>query len=78
MAKGVNWNDYPAFFRRGTYLRRMPAGDGHNPVSEYPLRPLRRYTHEERVKLLFGPVSPVAEEGGGADLSCVEQPSVAV
>lgn len=21
--KGVNWNDYPAFFKRGTYVRRM-------------------------------------------------------
>jgi hypothetical protein len=20
--KGINWNDYPAFFRRGTYVRR--------------------------------------------------------
>lgn len=22
MAKGVNWNDYPAFFKRGTYVQR--------------------------------------------------------
>jgi hypothetical protein len=21
--KGVNWNDYPAFFKRGTYVRRI-------------------------------------------------------
>jgi tRNA(His) guanylyltransferase len=21
-AKGVNWNDYPAFFKRGTYVQR--------------------------------------------------------
>jgi len=21
--KGINWNDYPAFFKRGTYVRRM-------------------------------------------------------
>ncbi len=24
-AKGVNWNDYPAFFKRGTYVRREAA-----------------------------------------------------
>jgi tRNA(His) 5'-end guanylyltransferase len=23
MEKGVNWNDYPAFFKRGTYVRRV-------------------------------------------------------
>ena len=23
MAKGINWNDYPAFFKRGTYVRRV-------------------------------------------------------
>lgn len=23
MAKGINWNDYPAFFKRGTYFRRQ-------------------------------------------------------
>jgi tRNA(His) 5'-end guanylyltransferase len=22
MARGVNWNDYPAFFKRGTYIQR--------------------------------------------------------
>lgn len=22
--KGINWNDYPPFFKRGTYVRRMP------------------------------------------------------
>lgn len=24
--KGVNWNDYPAFFKRGTYVRRIRVG----------------------------------------------------
>lgn len=23
MAKGINWNDYPASFKRGTYVRRV-------------------------------------------------------
>lgn len=23
MAKGINWNDYPTFFKRGTYVRRV-------------------------------------------------------
>lgn len=23
MEKGINWNDYPAFFKRGTYVRRV-------------------------------------------------------
>lgn len=22
--KGINWNDYPAFFKRGSYIRRIP------------------------------------------------------
>lgn len=22
--KGINWNDYPAFFKRGTYVKRIP------------------------------------------------------
>jgi tRNA(His) 5'-end guanylyltransferase len=25
MAKGINWNDYPAFFKRGSYFRRHEA-----------------------------------------------------
>lgn len=25
IAKGVNWNDYPAFFKRGTYVQRQTA-----------------------------------------------------
>ena len=35
--KGVNWNDYPTFFKRGTYLRRVNVA--------------RRYTSEELDKL---------------------------
>ena len=27
-AKGVNWNDYPAFFKRGTYLQRRTRERG--------------------------------------------------
>ena len=35
--KGVNWNDYPAFFKRGTYLQRRAA--------------LRTLTDEERARI---------------------------
>lgn len=23
MEKGINWNDYPVFFKRGTYVKRV-------------------------------------------------------
>lgn len=36
-AVGVNWNDYPAFFKRGTYLQRRPRE--------------RRLTDEERARI---------------------------
>ena len=42
---GVNWNDYPTFFKKGSYF---------NKQGEMDLPPLRSVTHEERKKLLFG------------------------
>lgn len=54
-AKGVNWNNFPSSFKRGTYLRRIPKGD-RNPVELYLLDPLRKYTHNERVDVLFGKI----------------------
>ncbi len=36
-AKGINWNDYPAFFKRGTYVQRQKT--------------VRRFTTEEIAKL---------------------------
>lgn len=37
MAKGVNWNDFPTFFKRGTYVKRVTSS--------------RRFTPEEIEKL---------------------------
>lgn len=53
MARGVNWNDFPAAFKRGTYLRRAGEGSGAEAVVELDLEPLRSFPHEERVRLLF-------------------------
>jgi tRNA(His) 5'-end guanylyltransferase len=54
MAKGVNWNDYPAFFRRGTYLKRqLLEGETRPRVREMTWEPLRSYDHDARMSLLF-------------------------
>src|SRR5690606_26266119 len=36
-AKGVNWNDYPAFFKRGTYVQRRVV---HRPFTAEELEAL--------------------------------------
>lgn len=48
-AKGVNWNDYPAFFKRGTYVRRKavlkeltPAELARIPEKHRPPGPVMR------------------------------------
>jgi tRNA(His) 5'-end guanylyltransferase len=47
--KGINWNDYPAFFKRGTYVRRetylkelTPAELARIPVNRRPTGPVQR------------------------------------
>lgn len=48
-AKGINWNDYPAFFKRGTYVRResmlkelSPAELSRIPAKHRPSGPVMR------------------------------------
>ena len=52
--KGVNWNDYPAFFKRGTYLRRetvvkefTPAELAQIPAKSRPTTPILRSVIKE-------------------------------
>lgn len=53
-AKGINWNDYPAFFKRGTYVRRedvlkelTPAELARIPVNRRPEGPVVRSVVKE-------------------------------
>ncbi|MEZ4237093.1 MAG: tRNA(His) guanylyltransferase Thg1 family protein [Myxococcota bacterium] len=39
-AKGVNWNDYPAFFKRGTFVRRETTERRLSPAEREALPPL--------------------------------------
>jgi len=43
-AKGINWNDYPAFFKRGTYVQRTQAGRRFTP-DEIARLPPRHAAH---------------------------------
>lgn len=53
-AKGVNWNDYPPFFKRGTYVRKESVMKAHTevelakiPVEHRPNGPILRSVLQE-------------------------------
>lgn len=54
MAKGVNWNNYRSFFKRGTYIRPKKSEGERTQYPSLDINPLRSYLHEERVRILFG------------------------
>ncbi len=63
-AKGINWNDYPTFFKRGTYVRRVtvhkeltPAELARIPEGKRPTGPVLR---SQVQKLNLPPISSVA------------------
>lgn len=56
---GINWNDYPSFFKKGTYVRRKFFPDlGKSKIVELNCPPLRRVSHAERKEILFGDFEP--------------------
>jgi tRNA(His) guanylyltransferase len=44
--KGINWNDYPAFFKRGTYLRRIVTLRNFEPT-ELATLPAKHRAHSD-------------------------------
>lgn len=67
-AKGINWNDYPAFFKRGTFVRReavlkelSPTELARIPVKHRPIGPVLRSILKE---LDMPPITRVANLHG--------------
>lgn len=59
LEKNINWNDYPASFKRGSYIKREKYFDpdlnterSHFVVKDFG-QPLSKFTLEERLELLF-------------------------
>ena len=59
LEKNINWNDYPASFKRGSYIKREKYSDpnlnterSHFVVKDFG-QPLSKFTLEERLELLF-------------------------
>ena len=59
LEKNINWNDYPASFKRGFYIKREKYFDpdlnterSHFVVKDFG-QPLSKFTLEERLELLF-------------------------
>ena len=59
LEKNINWNDYPASFKRGSYIKREKYFDpnlnterSHFVVKDF-CQPLSKFTLEERLELLF-------------------------
>jgi tRNA(His) 5'-end guanylyltransferase len=49
-AKGINWNDYPAFFKRGTYAKRISV---HTCLTEEELAKIpAKYREEKRMTMV--------------------------
>lgn len=56
--KGINWNDYPNFFKKGTYLKRkLNTETNRSEIVELELPPLNKITN--RVEVLFNGDSPI-------------------
>ncbi|MFK4135898.1 tRNA(His) guanylyltransferase Thg1 family protein [Pseudomonas luteola] len=50
MEKGINWNDYPAFFKRGTYIQRVTTSKPFTPDELMSLPPKHKaHTNPELV-----------------------------
>ena len=58
LEKDINWNDYPTFFKRGTYIVKE-LDETYNygrkkVVKKYFKQPLNQYSLDERLQMLFG------------------------
>ncbi len=63
-AKGVNWNDYPDFFKRGTYVRRVVTRTKYSPqeIEKLPLKHNARLNPDlevERSEVREWPLPPL-------------------
>ena len=62
LEKDINWNSYPTFFKRGTYVQRVlketqeQNAERKEIKSVYFKEPLTFYPLEERLQLLFGDI----------------------
>ena len=54
--KGINWNDYPDKFKKGTYLRRLPG-----KIEEINMPPLSKI--ENAPEVIFNGAKPIMKEG---------------
>jgi tRNA(His) guanylyltransferase len=53
--KGVNWNNYPARFKRGGYIKKFRDEiTGKRRYCPLDIIPLTQCSHEQRVEILFG------------------------
>lgn len=64
--KGVNWNDYPAFFKRGTYLQRKTVSRclSDSDVASLPAKHHLRILHE---KLKAGELSTIEQRKAASE-----------
>lgn len=65
--KGINWNDYPTFFKRGTYVRRLPyesvIGNVNvirNKIEELDLPPIQRIVN--KIEVIFDNQPPILRD----------------
>jgi tRNA(His) 5'-end guanylyltransferase len=58
---GINWNNYPARFKRGNYLKMLrDDATGKRTYCPLEIKQLTQYSHEERIKILFGDLANVS------------------
>lgn len=65
-AKGINWNDYPAFFKRGTYFARRKFSSKFSPeeIEKLPLKHQARLNPNlviERTKVVRLAIPPLSQ-----------------